>query len=539
MHLFLFGLVLLILGYMVYGKIVERIFAPDDRPTPAVSKADGVDYVVLPKWKNALIQLLNIAGIGPVIGVILGIKFGSVVFLIIPVGCVLGGAVHDFAAGMMSIRAGGANLPTLVRSNLGRPFASIFSVFMAILLILVVTVFINVPASLVNGMLKAPPAAAQVEASADGTANDAPAAEPSDAPNALVAKTAVCLQKLGVSGAAAEKIDFFWVVVGIIFLYYVVATLFPVDAIIGRVYPFFGGVLLLGTVAIMAALLIYSNYDFDILVETDAFHAYAAEKMPPLIPCLFVTIACGILSGFHATQAPIIARTIGTEREARFDFYGMMITEGIIAMVWAAGALAVYNLFPEYLDRSGTDALSKITGFFLGGGLGGVTIIAVVILAVTSGDTALRSLRLSVSEILRIPQSSLHARLLVVSPFIAVIAVLLFWSNSSPKSFGELWNYFAWGNQVIASATLMAATVWLKRQGKKYTVTFLPGLFMTFIVLSFILWTSKAHGGPMGLGLPLKTAYAAAAVLTAAAGLVVLKITPKEPETAPAERVER
>lgn len=525
MHLFLFGLIILILGYMVYGKFVERILGPDDRPTPAVSKADGIDYVVLPRWKNALIQLLNIAGIGPVIGVILGIKFGSVVFLIIPAGCILGGAVHDFAAGMMSIRSGGANLPTIVRDNLGRPFASVFAVFMAILLILVVTVFINVPASLVNGMMKAPPAAAQVAAPADGPAEQI--AEPSSAQNALVAKAAVCLEKIGFSNISAERIDFFWIVVGAIFLYYVVATLFPVDVIIGRIYPLFGAILLLGTVAIAAALLVYSNRDFDILVETDAFHTYAAEKMPPLIPCLFVTIACGILSGFHATQAPIIARTIGTEREARFDFYGMMIAEGIIAMVWAAGALAIYNLFPEYLDKSGTDTLSKITGFFLGGGLGGVTIIAVVILAVTSGDTALRSLRLSVSEILRIPQTSLGARLLIVLPFIAIIAVLLWWSNQSPKSFGELWNYFAWANQVLASVTLLAATVWLKRQGKKYMITFIPGLFMTFIVLTFILWTSKAHGGPYGFGLPLHNAYTIAASLTGASAFIVIRIRPK------------
>ncbi len=525
MHLFLFGLIILILGYMVYGKFVERILGPDDRPTPAVSKADGIDYVVLPRWKNALIQLLNIAGIGPVIGVILGIKFGSVVFLIIPTGCILGGAVHDFAAGMMSIRSGGANLPTIVRDNLGRPFASVFAVFMAISLILVVTVFINVPASLVNGMMKAPPAAAQVAAPADGPAEQI--AEPSSAQNALVAKAAVCLEKIGFSNISAERIDFFWIAVGAIFLYYVVATLFPVDVIIGRIYPLFGAILLLGTVAIAAALLVYSNRDFDILVETDAFHTYAAEKMPPLIPCLFVTIACGILSGFHATQAPIIARTIGTEREARFDFYGMMIAEGIIAMVWAAGALAIYNLFPEYLDRSGTDTLSKITGFFLGGGLGGVTIIAVVILAVTSGDTALRSLRLSASEILRIPQTSLGARLLIVLPFIAIIAVLLWWSNQSPKSFGELWNYFAWANQVLASVTLLAATVWLKRQGKKYMITFIPGLFMTFIVLTFILWTSKAHGGPYGFGLPLHNAYTIAASLTGASAFIVMRIRPK------------
>ncbi len=536
MHLFLFGLIILVIGYLVYGSYVERILGPDDRPTPAVAKSDGVDFVVLPRWKNALIQLLNIAGIGPVIGVILGIKFGSVVFLIIPFGCIFGGAVHDFAAGMMSMRSGGANLPVLIRENLGRSFAAVFSLVVVILLTLVVTVFINVPASLTNNLLKTNrPAVSAVENP------ETPDAEPETSPqhNILVSKTAACLQSLGFSNAAPEKIDFFWAVVIVIFLYYIVATLFPVDTIIGRFYPIFGGILLIGTVAIMAALLVYSNQDYDVLVETSAFRQYAAEEMPPLIPCLFVTIACGILSGFHATQAPIIARTIGTEREAKFDFFGMMITEGIIAMVWAAGALAVYNLFPEFLAKSGTDTLSKITGFFLGEGLGGITIAAVVILAVTSGDTALRCLRLSIAESLGISQKSLYARLLIVVPFIAVISLLLFWSNKSPKSFGELWNYFAWGNQVMASATLMAATVWLKRQGKNYIITFLPGLFMTFIVLSFILWTSKAHGGPYGIGLPLRKSFVIAALLTAAAGFAVQWVKPKAvPEDNAAEKAE-
>ncbi|MBQ3387991.1 MAG: carbon starvation protein A [Thermoguttaceae bacterium] len=528
MHLFLFGLVVLFLGYLVYGRYIEGILKPDDRPTPAVTKADGVDYVVLPRWKNALIQLLNIAGIGPVIGVILGIKFGSVVFLIIPVGCIFGGAVHDFVAGMMSLRGGGSNLPTLVRENLGRGFSPFFTSIVTILLILVVTVFINVPASLTNALLKTPVQTMEREFSADADTSEA---DLSSGPNPVVLKTSSFLRGIGFSEAVPEKIDFFWAVVLLIFLYYIVATLFPVDAIIGRFYPIFGGILLLGTVAIMASLLVYSNVDNDVLVETEAFHRYAAEKMPPLIPCLFVTIACGILSGFHATQAPIIARTIGTEREAKFDFYGMMIAEGVIAMVWAAGALAVYNLFPEYLSKSGTDTLSKITGFFLGRGVGGITIAAVVILAVTSGDTALRCLRLSIAESLNISQKSLKARLLTVSPFIAVVSVLLFWSNQSPKSFGELWNYFAWGNQVLASATLMAATVWLKRQGKNSAITFCPGLFMTFIVISFILWTSKPHGGPVGFGLPIKTAYISAAVLTLIIGVIVQRIgsRPKTP----------
>lgn len=505
MHLFLFGIILLVLGYLIYGKIVAQIIGPDDRPVPAVTKADGVDFVVLPRWKNALIQLLNIAGIGPVIGVILGIKFGSVVFLIIPIGCILGGAVHDFAAGMMSIRAGGANLPILVRDNLGRYVAPVFSLFVAFLLILVVTVFINIPAKLTNGLITAP------------TVSSVEAPQVSDVPQSDAAQP-----------AQPKAADYFWVAVAAIFAYYILATLFPVDVIIGRLYPIFGGALLVGTAAIFGALLLYANVNPNVLVESDAFREYAATKMPPIIPCLFVTIACGILSGFHATQSPIIARTMATEREALFDFYGMMITEGIIAMIWAAGALAIYNLFPEYLTKDGTETLAKITGNFLGKGLGTVTVIAVIVLAITSGDTALRSLRLTVAEILHIRQKSLLSRVTVVLPFIAIIFGLLLWSNQSPKTFGELWNYFAWGNQTIASVTLMAATVWLKRQGKNFWITFLPGIFMTFVVITFILWTSKEHGGPAGLGISLHAAYISAGVATAAISIVVARLGKKQ-----------
>ncbi len=460
MLLFLSGIAILIIGYFVYGRMVERIIGPDDRQTPAVTSADGVDYVVLPHWKNMLIQLLNIAGVGPVIGVILGIKFGAVVFLIIPIGNLLAGATHDFLSGIMSLRDNGANLPKIIRDNLGHAYGRFFSLFMVGLLLLVVAVFINVPAGLCNGLF-------------------------------------------------LKDVNLFWVWVGIIFAYYIVATLFPVDKIIGTIYPVFGIMLLAGTGAIFAALLFSGLKAPELLQMSDSFRAQMFHAPhAPIIPLLFVTIACGIISGFHASQSPIIARTMKSERQARSTFYGMMVVEGVIAMIWAGAGLAIYNLFPELMTGSPNAALLKITRHFLGSAMGTITVIAVVILAITSGDTALRSARLSLSEMLNVEQKSIRNRILVCLPLIAIVAGLLFWSNRDAKSFGFLWNYFAWGNQVLAASTLMAGAVWLiaRKDLQNSLIALIPGMFMVFIVVCYILWTSPAHGQAYGLGLDIRLA---------------------------------
>ncbi|MDO5309413.1 MAG: carbon starvation CstA family protein [Planctomycetia bacterium] len=473
MLLFSCGLLLLIVGYLTYGRFIERVLSPDDRLTPAVKYNDGVDYVVLPKWKNMMIQLLNIAGIGPVIGVIAGIKFGTIVFLLIPIGNIIGGATHDFLAGMASLRNRGSNLPKFIRQTLGTGYYGFFSVFMVFLLLLVVAVFINVPATLID--------------------------------------------KTFVPGT-----DFFWGAVACIFIYYIIATLFPVDKIIGSLYPFFGAILIFGSLALLGSICYKSIEDHMLLQESQAFITAKNNYLQtnPIIPCLFVTIACGILSGFHATQSPIIARTMKSEREARASFYGMMVLEGIIAMIWAASALVVYNTFPELW--TGTDkpvpaqaVLPQITDFFLGKHVGSITVIAVVVLAITSGDTAMRSLRLSLSEIFKISQQSIRNRLLVTTPLIVVVALLLWWSNQNNESFGKLWNYFAWGNQVLAASTLGGCCVWLYAMRKQGWIAIIPSAFMTFIVASFILWTSKEHKGPAGFGLELHTAYVMGAVISA------------------------
>ena len=444
------GLLFLLVGYLTYGAFVERIVAPDDRATPAIANPDGVDYVPMPKWKNMLIQLLNIAGTGPVMGVILGIKFGKIALVIIPIGCVFMGAVCDFMMGMISVRMNGANLPRMVRSSLGRGYASVFTWVMMLLLTLCITVFINVPAALIDNTY-------------------------------------------------LPQVSFFWWAIAIIFGYYILATLFPVDKIIGRIYPFFGALLLIGSVAVAVALVIAGFKTPEILDDCVGFADFKAAN--PLFPCLFVTISCGIISGFHSTQSPIVARTIKSEREARATFYGMMIAEGVIAMIWASAALALYNIAPENLHLGGPTVLGNVATHFLGKWMGGVTVAAIVVLAVTSGDTALRSARLSLAEECSVEQRSIMRRILVTLPFVAVVTFMLWWSSRDNASFTHLWNYFAWGNQMVAATALATASVWLLRRGNgaKALVTMLPCAFMATVVVSFILWASRDRGQPWGI----------------------------------------
>lgn len=474
MWLFLAGIAMLIVGYFTYGRFLDRVLEPDDREPPSRALADGVDYVELPRWKNFLIQLLNIAGVGPVIGVVLGIKFGWIVFLIIPIGNIFGGAVHDFVAGFYSMRKGGESLPSLTSDTLGKLYSRTFTTgMMLFLLLLVVAVFINIPAQLIDSLL--------------------------------------------------PGLHVFWWAVGVIFLYYVVATLFPVDKIIGSLYPFFGALLLVGTAAIFCSLVWHVWQEPTLLTETEAFKAGKFQDQP-IIPCLFVTIACGILSGFHATQSPIVARTMTHERQARSVFYGSMIMEGIIGMIWAGAGMAIYNLEPELMQQPPMIAIKRIAELFLGSWMGMAVVFGVIVLAITSGDTALRSLRLSVAERLKVPQRKFASRLLLCLPLITLVSGLLWWSNKSTQSFENLWKYFAWANQVLAASTLMMCTVWMMHRKKSPLYTLLPGMFMTFVVSTYILWTSPAHNGPYGFGIPLPWSYAIAGAFTLFVTAVVIRI---------------
>ena len=475
------ALAFLLTGYILYGRIVEKLVSPDNRKTPCIANPDGVDVVPLAQWKNMLIQLLNIAGVGPVIGVILGIKFGKVALLIIPVGCVFMGAVHDYVAGMISVRNGGANLPALVRKYLGGGFSSVFSWVMSALLLLVVAVFINVPANLID-------------------------------------KTFL------------PQIPFFWWAVVMIFAYYIVATLFPIDKIIGRVYPIFGALLIIGSAFMFIMLVKAALVNPSILDDSAAFSPF--KEANPLFPCLFVTIACGIISGFHATQSPIVARTMTSEYQAKSTFFGMMIAEGVIAVIWAASALAIYNIDERCIDMSGPNVLGVITNHFLGPWMGAVTVIAIVILAITSGDTALRSARLNIAEMFKIDQVCLSKRIYTCIPLVIIVSALLFWSNNDARSFNNLWNYFAWGNQILSATTLMTAFSWAVSERKKGAaiVTLLPGLFMICVVVSFILWTPGTNGLPAGVipgGMSLGSSIVSGCVASAAVSAVVFNIARK------------
>ena len=462
---FLIGVAILILGYFTYGKFVERVFGPDDRKTPALANPDGVDRVPMPHWKNVLIQLLNIAGIGPVIGVILGIKFGAIVFILLPLGNVLGGAVHDYFSGMISMRNNGYNVPALSRKFLGKGPAKVVMALISVALILVGAVFTNTPAALVNTPILA---------------------------GSHVSPT------------------LFWVAVAVIFAYYFVSTFFPIDKIIGRIYPVFGALLILASLAIFIGIIPNLNVldEFCFADIMSNFHKHPAGQ--PIIPMLFVTIACGIISGFHSTQSPLVARTEVTEKTGRQTFYGMMIIEGLIGMIWAAGGMFIYHQMPELLTgASGVKVLSVLVSTVIPWApISILVVVGVIILAITSGDTSLRSLRLTIAELTGLEQTSVRNRLILTVPMFALCAVIIFWSNLNPEGFNILWNYFSWSNQLMAVCSLCVAVVYLRSKKKNFWIALIPCMFMTFITTDYILWVSPENlkGAPLGFGLDYKTA---------------------------------
>lgn len=462
---FLIGIAILVGGYFTYGKFVEREFGPDNRKTPALENPDGVDRLVLPHWKNALIQLLNIAGIGPVIGVILGIKFGAIVFILLPVGNVIGGAVHDYFSGMISMRNNGVNVPTLARKFLGKGPSKVVMLLISVALVLVGAVFTNTPAALIN--------------------------------------TPVLV------GSAVSP-TLFWIAVAVIFAYYFASTFFPIDKIIGRIYPVFGALLILSSVAIFIGILPFLGTLDNICLSDLASNFTRHPSHQPIIPMLFVTIACGIISGFHSTQSPLVARTEKTEFSGRQTFYGMMIVEGLIGMIWAAGGMFIYKQMPELLvGASGIKILSElVTTVIPFSAVSAIVVIGVIILAITSGDTSLRSLRLTLAELFGLDQTSAKSRLLLTVPIFAICALIIFWSNLNPDGFNILWNYFSWSNQLMAVCSLCITVVYLRAKRKRFWIALAPCLFMAFIVADYILWVSPENlkGAPLGFGLDYKTA---------------------------------
>lgn len=461
---FTVALLLLIAGYFVYGKVVERIFSPDpSRVTPAYSKQDGIDYIPMPMWKIFMIQFLNIAGLGPIFGAIMGAKFGVSSYLWIVLGSIFAGAVHDYMAGMLSLRYDGESLPEIIGRYLGNPFKQFMRAFTVFLMVLVGAVFVAGPAGL--------------------------------------------LAKL-----TPEMLDAtFWI--AIVFIYYVFATMLPVDKIIGKVYPLFAAALMFMALGILVMLFVNRP---DLPEITDGLantHPNAADF--PIFPMMFVSIACGAISGFHATQSPMMARCLTNEKQGRGVFYGAMISEGIVALIWAAAA--TYFFHNNGMDENNASVIvDSITRNWLGtlGGL--LAVLGVIAAPITSGDTAFRSARLIVADFLKLEQKSIRSRLYICLPlFAAAIAVLLY-SMKDKDGFDTIWRYFAWANQTLAVFTLWAVTVYLASEKKCYVVTLIPALFMTMVCTTYIFIAKE------GFSLNQTIAYALGGVMTLAVGIKFL-----------------
>ena len=462
MATFLIGLVILFVGAALYGKFCEKVFGPDDRETPAYSKQDGVDYVPMRCWKNSLINLLNIAGTGPILGPIQGILFGPIAFLTIPIGNVIGGAMHDYFSGMICLRDGGTQMPTMIRKYSNKGVFTIYNIFLCVLLLLVGAVFVYTPGDI---------AATQV---------------------------------FGFSGQATDYTT--WIIYGVIFVYYLIATVFPIDAIIGRIYPVFGAILLFSAVGVFIGIFVKG---YPLLNVWDSwtsqyfdYGAYFTEGH--FLPVFFVTVACGILSGFHSTQTAIITRTMKSERQGRTTFYWMMVLEGFIAMVWAAGAMGVYNLGLQEANASLATATIGVVCKDILGPVGGIiALLGVIVLPVTSGDTALRALRLTLSESFKLDQSSNAKRLSLAAPVFVLVAAIIVWAKFNSEGFNILWRYFAWSNQTLSLFAFLAISVWMfeNKKAKFVWVPLIPGAFYTFICVTYIA------NAQIGFHIPWTPAY--------------------------------
>ena len=448
---FTLALLLLVGGYFIYGRYVNRIFGPDDRKTPALTMADGVDYIPLPTWKIFMIQFLNIAGLGPIFGAIMGAQFGTASYLWIVIGTIFAGAVHDFFSGALSIRQGGESLPEIVGRYLGLTTKKVMTIFTMILMILVGAVFVSGPAELIAGMT----------------------------PDWMDA--------------------YFWIIV--IFLYYVLATLMPVDKIIGKIYPLFAIALLFMAVGILMMLYI-KNPDLP-----EMWNGFGTKyETNPIFPMMFISIACGAISGFHATQSPLMARCMTSEKHCRPIFYGAMVAEGIVALIWAAAATYFFqeNGIVDQLTGkafSGAAVATRISNEWLGTFGGILAILGIVAAPITSGDTALRSARLIAADFLHIEQRSIVKRLLICIPLFLLTIGVLVYSLSDAEGFKIIWRYFAWCNQTLSVFTLWAITVYLVREKKNYYITLLPALLMTLVCSTYICIA------PEGLSLPQPVAY--------------------------------
>ncbi|MBG9979556.1 carbon starvation protein A [Facklamia sp. DSM 111018] len=436
---FILSCIALTLGYFIYGKFAERVFNIDpDRPTPANSEYDGVDYVPLPLWKSFLIQFLNIAGTGPIFGAVAGAMWGPWAFIWIVFGNIFAGAVHDIMVGMMSVRSKGASISELVGENLGQTAKWVMVIFSIILLLLVGVVFVSSPADLLANL---------------------------------------------------THINRWWWI-GIILFYYIIATILPIDVIIAKIYPVFGVALVIMAIGIVVGMI--SNGDFAQIPEF-SFHNPHVEGVS-VFPYVCISIACGAISGFHATQSPLIARTIQNEKEGRQVFYGAMIAEGFVALIWAAATMTFFGGLEGLAAQGGKAAVivNEISSGLMGKVGMILAILGVVALPISSGDTAFRSIRLTIADTFKIPQKDAKARYLISLPLFAVAIGLLF------IDFNIIWRYFSWSNQTLAMIALWAAAAYLKKHDRNYWVTVIPAMFMTVVVTSYITIAPEGFGAVWG-----------------------------------------
>ncbi|MBO7567661.1 MAG: carbon starvation protein A [Bacteroidales bacterium] len=430
---FILSIIALVLGYVLYGKFAERVFGPDPaRKTPAYTKQDGVDFMPMPTWKIFMIQFLNIAGLGPIFGAILGAQFGTAAYIWIVVGCIFIGAFHDYFSGMISLREGGANLPEIIGKYLGSTTKTVMRVFTVILLVLVGVVFVSQPAGILDKITP------------DWMNNT------------------------------------FWIVV--IFAYYLIATLLPIDKVIGKVYPLFAFALIFMAVGVLF-MIFWNGIELPEITDGIA-NSHPHKDTTPIFPIMCITIACGAISGFHATQSPLMARCLKNENLGRPVFYGAMILEGIIAMIWAAAAIWYYK--EKGYGESQASIVYFITETWMGKVGSILAMLGVVFAPIPSGDTALRSARLIIADFFKMDQSKISQRLMISVPVFIATALIIVYSLSDAAGFNVIWRYFGWSNQALSVFTLWSITVYMVINRKPWIMAFLPALYMTVVCSTYL-----------------------------------------------------
>ena len=446
-------LVIMIAGYFTYGKFVDNIFGPDDRETPAVAINDGVDYVVMPQWKLFLVQLLNIAGLGPIFGALQGALWGPIVFLWITFGTIFAGAVHDYFSGMLSERNNGDSIAEVTGTYLGPVMKTILRVFSVVLLVMVGTVFAVGPAGLLVKLLT----------------------------------------EKGVSGVFAQTT----VWLGIILVYYFIATFISIDKIIGRIYPIFGICLIAMAVGVIIGIPVHGYHIPEIFSHFSNMHPSAT----PIWSFMFITVACGAISGFHSTQSPLMARCLKSERQGHFVFYGAMVAEGCIALVWAAAGCAVYEAtgglstgLAEILQGGQSVAIYDVSVKTMGSVGVILAMIGVVICPITSGDTAFRSARYALADWMNFDQGSFKNRLILTVPVLGVGAFLGFGNTLGFLSYQVIWRYFSWTNQTLAMIVLWSAAMYLVKEHKNYWIAAAPATFMSAVSATYFVMAPECLG---------------------------------------------